>query len=306
MFWVRANRGLAVALAIAVVAGASADAATDKTLGRVKGTIGFQTAADAVFHRVVGRELVPDDALAITQANSAALIALPDSSLVALGQDTRVQVGAFSNATAAAGPGSAITVENGTLRFDIRRPAGGTANYRFTTTTSQLAVRGTVGLISFLNGETTVACLSCASDSVSLVTGGQTFTIVTGQVLTVSAAGVVTTGALTSTLLSTFAAAQVSTSAAIGPAAAVAGIPGAATGALSGIAIGGIAAGAAIAGVAASGGLSGGQSSSSPAPQVAATPSAILVPQEHRRPTPSPQPVLPGAVSPASHGAMRP
>jgi hypothetical protein len=92
---------------------------------------------------------------ALTHVRLAALITMPDSSIVAIGEKTRVRVGAFNQT--ADGPGSTITVEQGTLRFDIRCPAGGTANYHFTTNTSQITVRGTVGLLSALGGNTTVA-----------------------------------------------------------------------------------------------------------------------------------------------------
>jgi len=45
---------------------------------------------------------------AVTRAQSAGVIAMPDSSLVSLGENTNVKVAAFENA--AAGPGSTITL----------------------------------------------------------------------------------------------------------------------------------------------------------------------------------------------------
>lgn len=104
-------------------------AATDKRLNRVKGTVGFQGADEGQLHRVLGRQLLPDDAFAVTQANLAATLTLPDSSIVGIG------------------------------------------------TTSQLAVRGTVGILAFIKSETTVACPACAADSVTLTVGTQSFTI---------------------------------------------------------------------------------------------------------------------------------
>ena len=59
-----------------------------------------------------------------------------------------------------------------------------------------MAVRGTVGLLAFVNGITTVGCVACAADSVTVTVGTQTLTLVTGQFLAVSAAGAITTGAL--------------------------------------------------------------------------------------------------------------
>ncbi len=166
-------------------------AAGDKQLRRIRGDVGYQPAATAPLTRIFGHILLPDDAIAVTQAASAGELALPDSSLVTLGADTRIVVGAFN--TTAAGPGSTITVNGGALRFAIQRPAGGRANYQFVTTTSQIAVRGTVGLLSFVNGVTNVACIACAADSVVVTVGGRTYALATGQVLTVDAAGVVVT-----------------------------------------------------------------------------------------------------------------
>jgi hypothetical protein len=271
----------------------------DKRLDRVKGVVGFATAADAPLHQIFGRELIPDDDYAITQDRSAALLSLPDSSIVAIGEKTRVRVGAFSQT--ADGPGSTITVEQGTLRFDIRRPAGGTANYRFVTSTSQIAIRGTVGLLSFIGGNTTVACLVCAADSVTVTVGSQTLTLLSGQFLTISALGAVVTGTVTSTVLGTFAGAQVSTAAATGTSAATAGVAGAAGGTIGGVATGtaiGAAAGAAAAGIA----VSTIVSKASPAPSP--TPSSNTVFQTQGVKTGSPPPV-PQAETPRSPGGHR-
>ena len=173
LFWF-----LIAVVTVATLRATSVGAASNKELQHLKGTVGYQLGDTGAFNGVSGKYLLPDDAFAVTQNQSAALLQLPDSSLVALGQDTRVQVGAFNQT--AAGPGATITVNGGALRFDIKRPAGGAANYRFVTPTSQVGVRGTIGLLAFAGGQTTVACLVCAADSVSVSVGGQTFTVLTG------------------------------------------------------------------------------------------------------------------------------
>ena len=90
---------------------------------------------------------------------------MPDSSEIGLGQNTRVHVAAFNDMRN--GPGTSITVENGALKFDIRHPSGKKANYRFITPTSQIGVRGTIGLIATTltasGPTTTVACVSVVS-----------------------------------------------------------------------------------------------------------------------------------------------
>lgn len=209
------------ALLVAVTTPHRSGAAGTKQLQHVRGTIGYSTADTATdFKAVFGKFELPDDDFAVTRAQSAAVVALPDSSLVSLGENTTVKVGAFDNA--AAGPGSTITLNGGSLRFDIRRPQGGVANYRFLTTTSAVGVRGTVGLLSFINGVTTVGCVACAADSVTVTVGSQTVTLVTGQFITVSAAGAITTGVLSS-VVGTFTTAGVPVTAQTG--AAAAGLP---------------------------------------------------------------------------------
>lgn len=230
-------------LVAGLLPGATSAADNGKQLQRVHGTIGYSTVADATdFKAVFGKLLLPDDDYAVTRGQSAAVLAMPDSSLISLGENTNVKVGAFDGASAS--PGSTIVVNNGTLRFDIRRPAGGAANYIFKTATSQTAVRGTVGLLAFVNGVTTVGCVVCAADSVTVTVGTQTLTLVTGQFIAVSALGAITTGAL-SGVIGTFTAAGVPATGAIGPAAA--GIPAAAAaGVVVPVAAGAAAAAAAI------------------------------------------------------------
>ena len=228
-----------------------APAAGEKQLQRVSGTIGYQPTSDAAsFKAVFGKFDLPDDDYAVTHGQSAAVLEMPDSSLISLGANTTVQVGAFDSASAS--PGSTITINGGAMRFDIRRPQGGVANYRFVTPTSQTAVRGTIGLISFVNGVTTVGCVVCAADSIAVTVGTQTVALVAGQFLTVSALGVITTGVLSSAVVGSFTAAGVPVSSAAGaaaagiPAAAAAGAAGAAAGAASTAAIAGAAGAAAV------------------------------------------------------------
>ena len=224
----RSSRAVRAVLAVMLTSGLvlaavphQTRAAGTKQLQHVRGTIGWQTAADSTdFKPVFGKFDLPDDNFAITRLQSAAVLALPDSSLVSLGENTNVQVGAFDNTTA--GPGSTIRLTNGSLRFDIRRPQGGVANYRFVTNTSAVGVRGTVGLMSFINGVTTVGCVACAADSVTVTVGTQTVTLVTGQFITVSAVGAITTGAITA-VAGTFTAAGVPVTAQTG--AVAAGLP---------------------------------------------------------------------------------
>ncbi len=277
----------------------STGAAGEKQLRRVRGTIGYQTAAMAGFAPVFGRMDLPDDAFAITQAKSTAELVMPDSSIVALGENTHVQVGAFDNA--ANGPGATLIVNNGTLRFDVRRPAGGRANYRFVTATSQIAVRGTIGLLSFIGGNTTVTCVVCAADSVSVTVGTQTFTLATGQVLTVGVTGAVTTAPATAATLQTFSDAGLNPTA-TGPATTGAGAGGgtglaiaAGTAAVvAGVVIANNSGSPAPAPSSTSSPVPGASPTASPSPRPTATPTPVVTPTPTAAPTAT---GLPGNVN---------
>ncbi|HEV8020570.1 MAG TPA: FecR family protein [Candidatus Lustribacter sp.] len=126
---------------------------------------------------------LPDDAYAITKPNASAVLRLADSSEIDIGENTKVQVGAFS--PAATGNQNTIVLNGGALHFNIRHPQGGQSNYHFVTATSQIAVRGTEGfLIAGANG-TQVVCVSCATGDVTVQVGQQTISVVTNQTLTV-------------------------------------------------------------------------------------------------------------------------
>lgn len=260
-----------------------------KQLQRVRGTVGYSTVADAGdFKQVFAKFDLPDEDFAVTRDKSAAVLALPDSSLVALGENTSVKVSAFDSAVAS--PGATIRVNGGTLRFDIKRPEGGAANYHFETPTSQVAVRGTIGLLAFVNGVTTVGCVVCLADSVTVTVGTQTVALAAGQFLAVSAAGAITTGAL-SGVTAAFSGAGVSVSSVSG--AAAAGVP-----AVAGAAAGAIvpaAAAAAVAGAAV--GIS--SANHTPEPQASATagpPNASATGTANLTGHAAPRPVTPAAA----------
>lgn len=200
----------------------SANSAEYKQLQHLKGVVGCERGEGGAFTRVLGRFDLPDDYYAVTREAAAALLVLPDSSIIGLGENTNVKLGAFNRA--AAGPGSTVTVRNGTLRFDIRRPQGGTANNRFTTPATQIAVRGTVGVLSVDADGTKVGCIACGADSVSLASGGKTYALHNGQLATVDPSGNVTIQVFAPEMLAAFRDAGVSVSASSGSDAATAGV----------------------------------------------------------------------------------
>ena len=168
---------------VTLVCGRVSSDTGDKQLARVKGVVGYQESDTGAFKPIFGRLDLPDDAYAITKPNAQAVLRLKDSSEIDIGENTKVQVGAFSPAES--GNLNTIALNGGALHFNIRHPQGGQSNYRFVTATSQIAVRGTEGfLIAGANG-TQVVCVSCAAGDVSVQVGSQTVSIVTNQTLTI-------------------------------------------------------------------------------------------------------------------------
>jgi hypothetical protein len=149
---------LVVSGALNIVAGA---APGDKELAPVRGTVGYEPTVNAPFNRIFGRAVVPDDAVAVTQDASLGTLTLPDSSQVALGERTRVQVGAFNSA--AAGPGSTLTIYHGAMRFAI-----GTTAY----------------LITGDDG-TQLICVDCAPGDVTITIGQRIVQLVSGYTITI-------------------------------------------------------------------------------------------------------------------------
>src|SRR5580692_12935976 len=76
-------------LVLETIPHSSLAAGTSKQLQHVRGTTGYQTdPAGADFKPVFGKFDLEDQYLAVTRAQSAAVLVLPDSSLVALGENT--------------------------------------------------------------------------------------------------------------------------------------------------------------------------------------------------------------------------
>ncbi len=180
------RRLLAPVVVASLLTGAPVGAASDKQLVAVRGTSGYRPSANADFRRVVSRQLLADDNIAVTQDDSNAFVVLPDSTEVALGAATSVQVGAFNDPLSSTP--TTLTLRNGALRFNVRHPAGARANYVFQTATSQIAIRGTIAMYKSDQNGDVIACLVCASGDVVATIDGKAYPLVSGQTLFVSAA----------------------------------------------------------------------------------------------------------------------
>ena len=172
-----------------------------KQLEHVRGTTGYQTHADGSdFTPVTGSYDLPDNLFAVTRAQSAAVLGLPDSSLISLGENTTAFVGPFNEAGS---PRLSLALDEGALRFDVHSTAAG-GGYQIVTNNSLTEVREGSGLIAAVDGVTMVGCLDCAAGNVLVSAGNQQYSPASGQFVGVSETGTVTTGILSSAVLDTF------------------------------------------------------------------------------------------------------
>ncbi len=182
---VRTAAATALALMLAVLP-LAARSDNDKVLTNVKGAVSYER--DGTPHSLVPKvkQLLTDSDTAVTQTASQAQVALPDSSIVTLGEMTRVQL-AFFNQTDIAN--AKFVVYQGKTRFQVEHPQGGKANYTFVTPTTQIAVRGTEGDIDVEDNNLTLNVYnSTQSDGVQVTytagnLAGQTVKVLPGQSL---------------------------------------------------------------------------------------------------------------------------
>jgi hypothetical protein len=151
-------------------------------LSWVRGTVEYQL-PNAAFRQLAGQLTVPDATLAVTLADSRALLQLPDSSEVDIGAKARLLVGAVRAAEAA--QPTVLTLQLGAIHFVIRHPVGARANYIFSTPTAQIAVRGSEGYIVAGPRGTDFYCADCGPSDVTIHVGARTFAVTTGQQLIV-------------------------------------------------------------------------------------------------------------------------
>jgi len=178
-----------------------------KQLQHVNGTVGYQLRADGSDFKPVSDTVdLPDNGLAVTRAQSAAVLGLPDASRISLGESTTLQVGAFATTGFSR---LTVVLDNGALRFDVSAPTGDAADYELVTKTLQADVRGAIGLLANAGDITMIGCLDCPPDSVTVTADNRTFTPRTGQYVAVTTAGAVATGLMNRRVLETFSSVDV-------------------------------------------------------------------------------------------------
>lgn len=172
---------LSVVCACAVTMAVAAAAAGDSVLRRDAGLVTYKLPqTDPI--SLTGSAEVPDSVIATTAVESLATLQLRDSSEIRIGDRTTVRVGDLALA-ADNTPGATIFMDRGAVRFAIKHPAGGKANYRFVTPTSTLGVRGTIGYFIVGPAGQQIYCVKCESGDVSVTTSTGTVEVLSGQTL---------------------------------------------------------------------------------------------------------------------------
>jgi FecR protein len=171
------RRVICLFLLVALGAPAAKAEGSDKQFSRVRGTLQYQLHRQDPFRDIAAQLNLPDDAVAVTLADSQGLLRLPDSSEIDVGSKARFRVGAFSSVV---GKPNIITLELGAMHFIVRHPQGARANYVFITPTSQIAVRGTEGYIVTGPKGTDFYCGDCSEGDVTLRTGTRSIPLTTG------------------------------------------------------------------------------------------------------------------------------
>ena len=154
---------------------------SDKSLQNVKGQVSYQHGSAQTPIAPNATMVLADRDYAITGDESRGALTLPDSSVVTVGSDTKVQLAFFNQATVTS---AKFILYNGRTRFAVRHPKGGKANYIFSTPTADIAVRGTEGDIGLANDSLQVNVYEVCDPSQPVqvkAKGGQLFTVGAGQ-----------------------------------------------------------------------------------------------------------------------------
>lgn len=160
-----------------------ARAASDKELQSMRGDVSWEENGATHSLALHASAALADADYAITAQNSQGSIALPDSSQIILGSNTRVQMLSFNQTNIA---NAQFVVVSGKLRFRVHHPAGQPANYTFKTPTAQLAVRGTEGDIDVEPNSLQVNVYSLSDPNLPVtvtMNNGAVYTLHAGQSL---------------------------------------------------------------------------------------------------------------------------
>ena len=138
-------------------------------LQRLSGQLDYQSPAGNSSQRISGQLAVQARGYALTHAGSMAALDLPDSSVVSIGASSRVRLGRFDRESW--GSSATMTIVDGAVHFAVKHPAGARSMYTFLTPVSQIAVRGTEGIIVTRGDETIIACVHGSKNDIYITYG---------------------------------------------------------------------------------------------------------------------------------------
>lgn len=168
---------------VCIVLPASARAGDDKVLTNVKGSVAYEKSGKPTPVSPSATIVLADKDVAVTGDASLGRVQLPDSSVVTLASDTRVELSFFNQAAITT---AQFVVYQGKTRFKVEHPEGAKANYTFVTPTSSLAVRGTEGDIAVDEQSLTLNVYSAAEPVQVTFKDGSVKTVAAGQSLVAS------------------------------------------------------------------------------------------------------------------------
>jgi len=175
------KRAISLVASLCAVAAVPAFSASDNVLRRDTGIVTYKLPqSDPV--SLTGSAEVSQSVIATTAVESLATLQLRDSSEIRIGDRTTVRIGDLALA-ADNTPGATIFMDRGAVRFAIKHPTGGKANYRFVTPTSTLGVRGTIGYFVVGPAGQQIYCVKCEAGDVSVTTSTGTVEVRSGQTL---------------------------------------------------------------------------------------------------------------------------
>jgi len=183
----------------------------DVALHWQSGTVLYQTSPTARLEHVTTSRIISHDSLVSTGPSSTGILEYPEKSHVVLGQNTTVQVGAFTRKGHLTSTWVRIPPTGGALRFDVRHEENGESSFMFATSLAEVTVRGTTALLSDGITGVTIACLVCQAGDVVAHLRGRDYAVLTGETMRITPAGRVTIDKTSDEVLETFADTGLST-----------------------------------------------------------------------------------------------
>jgi ferric-dicitrate binding protein FerR (iron transport regulator) len=176
-------RAVGIALLLTFAASTTlAGPASEPQASRMMGDVFYRSPGGTTQRSIYGSIVLEPDSFISTGQKSLAQIRYPDSSLVEIGSNSVVQVGAFHSDWHDA---NILALKNGAIHLNVRHNDHPT-NYEFVTPLFKVAVRGTEATITTTESDGSV---TCQEGNLAVVFRDHETNIARGQTLTVGRSG---------------------------------------------------------------------------------------------------------------------